>query len=96
MVGFVEGEDAGFELLGGFECSEHGIQDLVVERLSDVEFDDLFGLLLGFDELEVFEFAVVDEIFPLFFDFAVLLTHQQHEVDKCDLFVVGIDFDGAV
>lgn len=43
MIGLIERKYTRFEFFSCFHDSEHWIQDFVIKRLSDIEFDDLFG-----------------------------------------------------
>ena len=39
MVVLIEGQDTGFELIGCFHGPEHGVENLIIEGLSDIELD---------------------------------------------------------
>ncbi len=80
MVDLVKGKDARLELLGGFEGSEHWVDDLVVERFTDIEFYDLPRLLSSKDGNQMPYLGVICNIYLLFLNFAVFLSNQHQEV----------------
>ena len=43
-VSLIEGQNAGFELFGCLECTQHGVKDLVIKGFPHVELKYFFGL----------------------------------------------------
>jgi hypothetical protein len=80
MVGLIEGQDARSELLGRFQSSQHGVEQLIVERLSDIEFYDMGSLFFVPDQLEMLELSVVLYVLLFLLNGSVFLPYKGHEV----------------
>lgn len=69
---------------------------MIIKRFSHIKFDNFFSLLLCLDENQMFQSAVIHNIFLLLFTISILLPDQSHKITVGNLLVFLVYFNRTI